>query len=172
MGESQVPFATRDDLVKQIPSLKRKHDSYIEYAQLDRPSQLFNKKELEGAAKLEVTQLQSGIFSFNGADFKFKPFPLEAQFSPTLNQIYLNEIESILKVGNFYHYRSDIGKAAAKPFNLLAKKDNKWIHVPSGLNQKEFWGDYRKIKPITVGGTQKWVAIRNNDQPILIEMKK
>ncbi|HSJ69119.1 MAG TPA: VCBS repeat-containing protein [Anditalea sp.] len=172
MGESHVPFASRDDLIKQIPSLKRKHGSYVEYAKLDQPSQLFNEKELEDAVKLEVTQFQSGVFNFTGIDFIFEPFPLVAQFSPIMDQVYLNESGTIFTVGNFYPYRTDIGKAAAKPFNLLKKDSNGMIHQITSLNQKEFWGEYRKIEAIIVGGTQKWLAVRNNDHPVLIEIKK
>jgi len=172
MGESQVPFASRDDLIKQIPSLKAKHRSYVEYAKLDKPSQLFNEKDLQEAIILEVTQFQSGIFSYTGKDFLFEPFPLEAQLSPILDQVFLNDTGTIFTVGNFYPFRTDIGKAAAKPFNLLKNNADGINHFYTELNQKEFWGEYRKIKGISVGGTPKWLAVRNNDRPILIEMKK
>lgn len=172
MGESLIPFASRDDLIKQIPSLKRKHGSYVEYAKLHHPSHLFSKKELQEAVKLEVSQLQSGVFSFTGNDFLFEALPLEAQLSPILDQVYLDESGTIFTVGNFYPYRTDIGKAAAKLFNILKEDSNGLKHHHTALNQKEFWGEYRKIKPITIGGTKKWLAIRNNDRPILIEMKK
>ena len=172
MGKSQVPFASRDDLIKQLPYLKRKHSSYVEYAGVNRPSHLFSEQELEEAVILQTDQLQSGLFRFNGEDFDFKPFPLEAQLSPILDLVPLKDSDLILTVGNFYSYRTDIGKAAAKPFNLLSTDTSGSTYHATDLNQKEFWGEYRKLRPIIIKGEQKWIAVRNNDLPILLEMKK
>ncbi|KEO75068.1 VCBS repeat-containing protein [Anditalea andensis] len=172
MGESLVPFASRDDLIKQIPSLKRKHGSYDEYAGLDQPSKLFSDEELKDVIILEATQLQSGIFRYTGEDFLFEPFPREAQFSPILDIAEIDKTGMIITVGNFYHYRNDIGKAAAKPFNLLKYNENRLVLQAAAINHKDYWGEYRKIKPITIGNRVKWIALRNDDKPILIELKK
>ena len=51
MGEKLVPLATRDDLIKQIPAVKRNHSSYLEYAAISSPEDLFPKEILDQANK-------------------------------------------------------------------------------------------------------------------------
>ncbi len=73
------PLHTRDQLMEQIPSLKKKFNTYAAFAAATPPEilgSLFHK-----AYQLQITESRSGIAINEGGKFTFQPFPFEAQWS-------------------------------------------------------------------------------------------
>jgi enediyne biosynthesis protein E4 len=112
MGDKLVPFATRDDLIRQIPGIKRQHNTYQDYSKISTPGDLFPKEEIAKARKLPAYEFRSGVY-LQAADgsFEFVPFPSEAQWSP----IFAIEVEeqtgTIYLGGNSSDFRVDLGKS-------------------------------------------------------------
>ena len=48
-GREVGPICWSDDLIKQIPAIKRRHDSYISYSKIKSPEDLFVGSQLEQA---------------------------------------------------------------------------------------------------------------------------
>lgn len=128
MGEKLVPFATRDDLIRQIPGIKRMHSSYSEYAQISKPDDLFTKEETEKARKLPAYEFRSGVyFQTENGSFDFVPFPAEAQWSPIFS-IEVNEESGMIYLGgNSSDFRVDLGKS--KNIGILAYRwgQSAWV---------------------------------------------
>jgi hypothetical protein len=169
-----VPFATRDDLIKQIPGIKRKHPNYVEYAKIKSPSGIFENSQLDNASKYQATEFRSGVFWNKGEKgFEFRPFPVEAQFSPlhAFASFQSNGIQYLLGIGNFYGFRNDFGKADAQPLVLMKWENGNWETLPMGINGKEYWGEFRNISKMKVGEKDIMVAVRNTAPPVFLRFK-
>ncbi len=82
MNGETYPIHPRDDLIMQLPFLRKKFPFYSDYAKA-RMADLFPAAELKAAVYVEMNQMQSGIL-LNGVDsgWKFQALPVEAQFAP------------------------------------------------------------------------------------------
>ncbi|MCH7412736.1 VCBS repeat-containing protein [Belliella sp. R4-6] len=173
MGEKLVPFASRDDLIKQIPSIKKKHSSYVEYAQIKKPDDLFDKSLLHDAAKYKVENLLSGLLKKDeNGNYKFVPFPVKGQFSP-LKDFYTwekNGAIHILAIGGFYGFRNDLGKADAMPMIHFVYEEGQIKIQDLNLDFDLIKGEYRCIKPISIQGKPHLLALRNNAKPLLLKV--
>ncbi|MCL6257736.1 VCBS repeat-containing protein [Aquiflexum sp. TKW24L] len=169
-----VPFATRDDLIKQIPSIKGKHSKYVDFAKIQSPEDIFTETQLGKASKYQITELGSGILWNKGENgFQFSPFPVEAQFSPLHGFATFQTQKGkqyLLGIGNFHGFRSDYGKADAQPMVLMQFENGAWRSIPVGLAAMEFWGEFRNMSKIKVGKEDILVAVRNNNTPVFLKI--
>lgn len=162
MGEKLVPFATRDDLIKQIPSLKRLHSSYAEYSKSSQPSDLFSSDILGKANKKAAYEFRSGAYiqQVDGS-FMFSPFPFQSQLS-TINDLVRDESSKrIFIAGNFKDFRVDLGKNTAMAFQSFQFKDGNWL-VSKPENSIPNQAEIRQLKRIKVAGINYQLAVSNN----------
>lgn len=166
-----VPFATRDDLIRQIPGLKRKHESYVKYAQVKEPLDLLEKEQITQASLLKAEAFQS-FFIPSGKNQPI-PLPIEGQFSPIRDFAGFSSEGStyVLGVGNISGFRTDYGKKMAQPLVLLRWTGEGFVHESLGLEAKHYWGEYRNIRKIRINGEEHLIAVRNNDGPVFLRIK-
>ncbi|WP_268122959.1 VCBS repeat-containing protein [Roseivirga pacifica] len=169
-----TPFATRDDLIKQVSAFKKKHPDYKTYSKLEGPQELLGES-MERAVEKEAVTFESAVFLNKGnGEFEQIALPQEAQYSPVMD-IISNDFDGdgtldLLLFGNNYSYRNDYGRADAKPITLLLGKGDGHFSstVDAYLNTAETWGEYRHAQSIEVNGVKHVIAVRNNDKPILL----
>lgn len=171
MGAQLLPFASRDDLIKQIPSVKKKHASYIEYSQIKKPEDLFDITILNEATKHKVENLQSGLLiNNNSGGYEFTPFPKEGQFAP-IKDFYTWEkdgVRHILAVGGFYGFRNDLGRADAMPMTHFIYREGQVYFQQMNLDLNQIKGEYRALKPITIQDKLHLLAVRNNAKLLIL----
>ena len=80
IGNEYFPFADRDELVAQIPVLKRKILYYKDYATAS-INDIFDKKDLQGSLVLDLDRTSTTLFINNGGKFSSKELPAEIQYS-------------------------------------------------------------------------------------------
>lgn len=162
MGEKLVPLATRDDLIKQIPAVKRKHTSYLEYASISSPEDLFQKEILDQAHKKSITEFRSGVF-FQQEDgsFAFTPFPSTAQLSPILSMNWDEESKTIWLGGNFSGFRVDLGKSTASALSAWKWKNEGFEQVRTSTSIPSL-SEVRNLRSISVYGKKWGIATTNN----------
>lgn len=169
-----VPFASRDDLIRQIPGVKRMHADYRSYSQVRSPEGFFDKKNLQEANKIPFNNQKSGSVSFDQSGPKdFQEFPLEAQFSPIRDFVRFKNSEGrefLVSVGNFRGFRNDLGKSDAQALTLMEKTDEGWTQLALGIPASEYWGEYRAIKKIAMNAENYLIAMRNNDSPVFFKI--
>ncbi|MCH7398737.1 VCBS repeat-containing protein [Belliella sp. DSM 107340] len=173
MGDNLIPFASRDDLMKQIPLIKKKHGSYVGYAQIKHPNDLFDSQQLKNANKYQVENLQSGLLKGNNAgNYDFVPFPIEGQFAP-IKDFFTWEKDGkthILAVGGFYGFRNDFGRSDAMPLAYFIFQNGQLKSEALNLDYMNIKGEYRSIRPILIKGELHLLAVRNNSKPILLKV--
>lgn len=163
MGDLLVPFGTRDDLIKQIPSLKKLHGSYGDYSKISGPESLFGQESLSQMDEKKAFELRSGVyFQQTDRSFQFSAFPWKAQLSP-IEAIHWDEKTKELWLGgNFSGFRVDLGKTNANSLTRFKWENGSWQEVPLDLkipNQLEI----RRIMEIKNGGSGYLLGITNND---------
>lgn len=175
MQDAQIPFSSRDDLVRQMSFIKKKHPNYSSYARLRKPSDLFSSDQLFASVQKKVKTFASTIFINEGnAGFRSVELPLAAQLSPVMD-IHVSDLDQdgnmdLLLAGNFYGFRTDIGRAGAKPLTwLLGKGDGTFTHqAETSLNTQTSWGEYRHLAEIKPG---LLIGVRNGDRPVIIRFE-
>ena len=81
------PINLRHDLLRQLPSLKRKFLKYDSYHSKT-VAQIFEPSQLAGAEHRSVTELRSGwAENLGGGRFEFQAFGWEAQLSPVFASV-------------------------------------------------------------------------------------
>ncbi len=169
-------FATKDELNKQLVELKNRYNSYLKFAQAD-VEEIFPAERLEDAVKLHAYEFRSGVFINQGdMNFEFKPFPVQAQFSPiyAFHTLDLNQDDKpeVLAAGNFYEVNIERGRYDADYGTLLRNKGDgtfEWVqNTESGIYLD---GQVREIKSLQVQG-KKVITIVKNNAPLQFLMRK
>ncbi len=179
MEDAEIPFASRDDLIKQMAFIKKKHPDYRAYADLKNPEDLFGAELLGRSLKKQVSTFASAVFINNGSgDFSRRDLPTAAQLSPVMD-ILAEDLDQdgntdLFMVGNLYAFRNDIGRGAARPVTYLRGdgQGNFEVRQVSDLNTQLTWGEYRSAAFINQNTSSKRIiAVRNNQKPVLFSLK-
>ncbi|MES2647102.1 MAG: VCBS repeat-containing protein [Bacteroidota bacterium] len=80
IGDTSYPFVSRDELNEQIYPMRRKFNSYANYASATM-KEIFSAEELSKAKKLVMTETKSTCYLNKGNKFEKVVLPAEAQFS-------------------------------------------------------------------------------------------
>lgn len=82
INDKYYPVVDKDELISQIPSLKKKLIYYKDYAEAD-ISAIFDKEQLDKAQIFDLNLLETCVFSLVNNNFSFTPLPNEIQSAPT-----------------------------------------------------------------------------------------
>lgn len=179
MEDAEIPFASRDDLIRQMAFIKKKHPDYKSYASLKTPEDLFGAELLERSLKKQVNTLASSIFINNGSgSFTRSDLPLVAQLSPIMD-ILTDDLNGdghidLFMVGNLYAFRNDIGRAAARPVTYLIGdgKGGFGSGNEGSLNNSQTWGEYRSAAFVNGSDSSKRIiGMRNDQKPLWFSLK-
>ncbi|NID10601.1 VCBS repeat-containing protein [Fibrivirga algicola] len=174
---THIPLASRDELLDQINSLRKKYVRYADYAKATMET-IFDAGTLAKAKELTVNTLQSSILENLGRGvFKLKPLPIDAQIAPVQGFIVQDftgdGIDDILLAGNYFPLRVQQGRCDAGQ-GLLLKGTPKagYVAVPPTHSGLYLTGDIRRLMaiPTTTGQSRRGestpgtllVAARNN----------
>lgn len=164
--KQSYPWASRDEMLGQLPVLRRKFPTYESYSEA-RLSDLFPAGDLKTAGVLSATELRTVVFRNTGSKFKKQLLPVEAQFSPvyaieTLDYNQDGNTDFIL-AGNQNAICVRLGVMDAS-FGQLYEGDGKgnfrYISQPaSGLS---LTGDVKSLKVLTINKKRYLLAGVNN----------
>jgi hypothetical protein len=168
-------FASKDELVGQMPDLKKQFLNYAKYAN-SIFEQVFDQKMLHGAIKRRAVTFASTYFENLGSG-RFKPVPLsvEAQISPI--HAFLpgdfdgDGIKDALAVGNFYANQPAVGKLdASNGWFLTGNGKGQFSVHAADRNGFRVPGEGRDIQPIKQANNKFRVLVaRNNDSVLEFE---
>jgi hypothetical protein len=167
-------FATKDELMKQIPSLNKKFLSYNEFAKANFQD-LFKKEKIENAEIKRVYTLHSCIVLNDGnGKFRIKYLPDLAQIS-SINTILIDDFNTdgypdALVAGNNYQINTQLGQLDAS-HGLILMNDKKGNLIPDMERSKKypFLGDIKDMKEIKIKDKLFVLIARNNDSLQIID---
>lgn len=162
-----LPLVLRQDLVMQIPSLKKKYLHYKDYKG-QAIADIFTAEQLSKAIILNAFNFETALWLNNGdGTFRKKSLPLEAQFSPVY-AILIDDFDGdknldIVMGGNLYRAKPETGIYDGS-YGLVLKGDGKggFTAVPSGKSGISIKGEVRGLKKIS-DKKRILVVAKNND---------
>ncbi|SFU29097.1 Repeat domain-containing protein [Pustulibacterium marinum] len=166
----ETPFASKDELVKQMPFLNKKYLSYKTFANTSFES-IFGKENLEKAYHKKVTELGSCYFENLGhGKFQKHLLPFEAQIS-SVNAIdvddYNNDgLPDLLLAGNNYEISTQLGRLDASHGVLLLNQGDGTFKTQKNTSF-DISGPARNIKTLK-NNTQTLKLITTNNGKIVI----
>lgn len=167
-GNKNIPFNSRDQLGNQIPSIKKKFNTYEKFASINGIESFFSEEQLTDIEEKYVYTYASTVFINNEAHkFESFPLPLEGQMS-TINDVVVQDIngdgyKDIIAVGNFYGSSVSLGRFDAMAgAGFLGKGDGTFTFATPFLTSYDNRGEYRALEFIDVGGESYALALRNN----------
>ncbi|AHM61860.1 ASPIC/UnbV domain-containing protein [Flammeovirgaceae bacterium 311] len=170
MGDKQYLFATKDELVSQLRTVKGKFVQYGEFANTDQ-TRLFEQQQIDKAEKRYAYEFRSGVYLNDGdGKFTFKPLPAQAQFSP-IQSLVLVDFDGdgkpdLLSGGNMYEVNIQRGRYDADFGTLMHNAGNGlFTVVPPAQSGVLIEGQVRDMQKIRLQG-QELVLISKNNAPL------
>ena len=172
----KFPIGTRDELVRQIPSLKKDFGTHGSFAGKT-ISQIFSKNDLTKADEMQVDTFESMVLmNVNGQQFIPSPLPVEAQVSPVFGLEFLDlngdgHLDLILG-GNFLHAAPYFGPYdAGKGCILIGDGMGGFQPVSSEFSNWSVYGEIRDISLISAFAKQWLIVSRNDDTVSVFQVK-
>jgi enediyne biosynthesis protein E4 len=170
----EVPFATHAELIKQLPSLKKKFLYAKDFAKAD-VAELIGKDKLKKSIVKQVNNLASMYFENNGKGvFTGYALPAPFQFS-TQNAFHLTDINNdgkkeVLTAGNFFECNIEMGRYDSDYGHILEIGSNHNFTYQS-LSNLGISGQVRRINEVKTVNGIKYIYAINNGPVCLIEVK-
>lgn len=167
------PAQTRDDIVKQMISMRSKFQNYKTYA-VTTADKIFTEEQMKGAQKLEAVNLQSVLMRNEGnGKFSFQALPKEAQFS-VLNGIVADDFDGdgnldLVINGNDYGTEVSVGRYDALN-GLFLKGDGKGGFAALSILQSGIFipGNGKGLVKLRHANGQTLLAAAQNRGPLKI----
>ncbi len=171
-NETETPFASKDELAKQLPFLNKEFLSYQKFASASL-EELFGKGKLNDAQRKEVFELETSYYENKGNNtFEKKDLPRFVQVSQ-IRQIVSADVNNddfldIILMGNNYHVSTQLGRLDAL-HGVVLYNDGKGSF--ENIEHLKIDGQVNAIEPITIGNKKGYVIGRNDDIPIFLTKK-
>ncbi len=168
-GERSYPLVLMHDLMKQIPSLRKKYlkyESFVDQTTAD----IFSPEQLANAVTMEARELRSVILVNEGDRFRLLPLPAAAQEAP-LYGLNLADLDDdgdldILGGGNFYYAKPEVGRYdASYGLSLLNEGNLNFRVVKPAVGGWRIDGEVRDIMRLT---RTEWLVSRNDAAPVVL----
>ncbi len=168
------PLILRNDLVMQIPALKKKYLYYADY-EGQTMEEIFSEESIRSAAKSTVTNTASSVAWNDGnGRFTLQQLPIQAQFAPVyailIDDFDGDQYPDIFLGGNFYRAKPEIGIYDASYGLLLSgNQDQSFTSVRSSDSGINIEGEIRDIVSINWKNEPLILIARNNDSLLAIQ---
>lgn len=168
----ETPFASKDELMGQMPILNKKFLSYKDYAKAT-IADLFSSEKLGKAYQKEVYELRSCIFENDGSGvFKLRPLPDIAQVSivqAIISEDYNHDgYKDLFLVGNNYEINTQLGRMDAL-HGLILVNDRKGGFYRADFQNYDISGPARNVNTIIVDGFLNYIVSVNNGFPLFLK---
>ena len=168
----EYPFVLRDDLVKQLPHLRKRIGTYADY-QGKTMEDLFEPRLLQRSVVLSATELRSLVILNGNGEPEVNALPDQAQLAPiyVLLPISLNEdsLPDLFAAGNQSVGRPEMGIYSAGFGSLLLNEgEGVFTDVPPLESGLYLSGDIRAAVPLDEN-TERVLVARSGGPAIQIE---
>jgi hypothetical protein len=173
---ASYPYPSRNELLEDMPALKKKFLYYKDYASA-KLADIFSPEQFKGMQELKAMELKNCWLENTGnGKLVLHQLPVEAQFSPIQGAAVMGEnnngVKEIFIAGNFYPFRVQLGREDAGKGMLLQWNRDKHNLVPSLLQPGIFAdGDVRDMTSIKTGLQEEWILISKNNQKVQVIKK-
>ncbi|MEJ2583859.1 MAG: VCBS repeat-containing protein [Robiginitalea sp.] len=166
----ETPFASKDELGKQMPFLNKKYRTYAEFAKAPLES-LFGTDALREADRKQVYELGSFVFLNDGSGhFESLPLPGIAQASTIydflLEDLDQDGLQDLMITGNLYEVSTQLGRMDAF-HGLVLKNEGRGTFSWAPELAPPVSGAGRKIDTLRISDKKHYIIGRNNASPLI-----
>lgn len=163
---NDVPFASKDALMRQLPGLKKKFLGYNDFSKIKSLEDLTGIKKDSIMETKQIDELRSMVFMNSGKGFNAYALPKEAQMS-SIQSFYLDGEKNRPALwfgGNYLGFVTELGDSNSNPGGILSGfkegnfNDHERLPLPKGLS-------FRKIVKLYDG---RYLFISNNDKAYMV----
>ncbi len=177
-NKAEYPAFNRDDLVSQLPSLKKKFPTYKEFGAAD-IQDILSPAALKNALHLQVNCLQTSyIENLGNGKFKLHPLPALAQMAPVFGMVAddINDDGNmdVILCGNDFGNEVMNGRYDAMN-GLVLLGDGKGGFVTQSILQTGIYipGNAKALVKLRGADNRYWIAASQNRGPLeLFQLKK
>jgi hypothetical protein len=162
------PMALRQDIIKQMSSMKRKFVYYKDYADKS-VADIFDARLLENATMLRGYEAQSVVLMNDGAaGFRVMPLPVQAQVSPVYGiesaDVNGDRVPDLVLGGNLLAVKPEVGRMDAL-HGLVLTGDGKgnFTALSSLQSGLKLQGEVRHIRKLQSKGNTRLAFVRNQE---------
>ena len=171
LGGKEIPFATKDELQKQMPGLKKKYLLAEDFARASLED-LVGSEKIKNAKVTEADYFANSVLINNGGlQFTTLPLPWKAQFSSFRDAVVSDynhdSLPDLILVGNYYENNIQMGRNDADFGTLLQNKGNGKFSADM-INGIILKGQTRHIRKIKIQQKDAFIVVRNNDSTRII----
>ena len=169
----ETPFASKDELVKQLPFLNKEFLSYTKFASATL-EELFGKDKLSSSQVKKVYDLRTSYFENVGnGTFKKKSLPLLAQISQ-IRKILSDDMDGdgdldIMLMGNNHHISTQLGRLDAL-HGLVLYNDGRG-NFDQKTQHLQVDGQVNAIQKLKTKQNTGYIIGRNDDTPVFLIKK-
>lgn len=164
----EYPMALRQDVIRQMSSLKKKFVYYKDYAGKS-VKDIYDPKLLSQSTKQNFYEPNTLLLlNNNDKGFERKALPVQAQFAPVYG-IYIQDVNNDEKLdvilgGNLFSVKPEVGKYDAL-HGLVLAGDGKgnFSALTSRQSGIKLSGEVRHIRSLQTGNGKILAFVRNND---------
>lgn len=159
INSEEVPFATKMELEKQMPFLKKKYLLAADFAKATLP-QLIPKIANKNTTIFEANYFANAILINNGeGNFELNELPLTAQYAPIKAALEIQP-GKVLLLGNFYENNIQMGRSDASYGTLLQYNNKQGLSTLK--TSPPIKGQVKNILPIKIKGQASFIVAKNN----------
>ena len=165
--EKYFPVIDKDELITQLPSLKKKIVYYADYAQKDM-EQIFDPVTVKTSYSATLDVLKSQVFMGTNQGFVSKQLPDEIQYAPvyaiSASPEGINGEKSLYLGGNQYLVKPQFGRYdASKGWKVPIYKGEQAIDFGQPISL-DIDGQIRGILPLNLNNTTCYIFALNDDE--------
>ena len=160
-------MSLKHDLVKQMPSLKKKYLKYNSYKN-QTVYDIFNSEKINSSIVNYIYNLETAIFINDSSSFNKIEIPIESQFSTT-NAIHVDDYNNdgykdIIIGGNLYDVKPEVGRYDAQYGLLLLGNKEGFISTNNNFSGVSFKGQTRELLKLKRNRENILFVLNNNDK--------
>ena len=172
----EYPVASREDLGRQWPGIKKQFTNYASYARAIL-GDLLSPEQQKASTLLRASQQQSILLENTGSGFVLKPLPAPAQWAP-IQDFLVDDVDrdghlDVLTVGNAYDIESVAGQYDALT-GLFLKGNGRGQFSPQLFPKSGFLADGDCKSIVRLQGKKKplYVVAANKSPLRVFQVKK
>ena len=174
IGSSYFPILDKDDLINQMPSLKKQLFYYKDYSDAS-IEKIFSKELLNESTVLEIKTLESAIYINNNGKFNKISLPSEINYSPVFDIVNYHpsdkNITRLIFGGNQYLVKPQFGRYdSSKGWIIDVEKNQDQLNF-TNLKSLNIDGQIRKFELINIGKEKILITGINNESIKFYEIK-
>lgn len=158
----EYPYASRDELLNQIPRLRKQFPDYIGYSTAT-INDIFGSSDLGTPQSVSARELRTGVLWNDRGQLTFAPLPTEAQYAP-IHAIATADVngdrkQDLILAGNVAHARVRLGKCDANKGQVFMNQGGReFAYLPQTKSGLWINGDVRAAAMV---GNSLWMGVNS-----------